>query len=177
MRTESEASLTGKATGTDRWHRRVLDADTDQQDRETFPGRLVRVEPFTGICPAGFTALGWWNTVITSISEPRGVEHVARRARLLGASFRFGRRLVVSQGHSVGGHVHLRLVLDGNVLGIGAHRRPQFVTTARTRPVVRLVGRAVASGAREGVGLHRLSMPHDGVLPIAPECWPRRACG
>lgn len=89
MRTGSEALLTGKATGTDRRHRRVPDADAGQQDRETFPGRLVRVKPFTGNHPTSFIALGWWNTMITSISEPRGVESVARRARLLGASFRF----------------------------------------------------------------------------------------
>lgn len=89
MRTGSEVLLTGKATGTARWHRRVPDADAGQQDRETFPGRLVRVGPFTGNHPAGSAALGWWNTMITSISEPRGVEFVARRARLLGASFRF----------------------------------------------------------------------------------------
>ena len=95
MRTESEALLTGKATGTARWHRRVPDVDFDQRKRETFPGRLVRVKPLTGNHPASFIALGWWNTMIMSISEPRGVEFVARRARLLGASFRFGRRSVV----------------------------------------------------------------------------------
>ena len=94
MRTGSEALLTGKATGTARWHRRVPGADFDQRKWETFPGRLVRVKPFTGNHPTSFIALGWWNTMIMSISEPRGVEFVARRARLLGASFRFGRRLV-----------------------------------------------------------------------------------
>ena len=102
MRTGSEALLTGKATGTARWHRRVPDADFDQRKRETFLCRLVRVKPFTGNHLAGFIALEWWNTMITSISEPRGVEFVARRSRLLGASFRFGRRSVVLQRHSVG---------------------------------------------------------------------------
>ena len=58
MRTESEALLTGKATGTARWHRRVPDADFDQRQRETIPGRLVRVKPFTGNHPASFIALG-----------------------------------------------------------------------------------------------------------------------
>ena len=90
MRTGSEALLTGKATGTARWHRRVPDADFDQRKRETFPGRLVRVKPLTGNHPASFITLGWWSTMITSISEPRGVEFVARRARLLGASFLLG---------------------------------------------------------------------------------------
>ena len=93
MRTGSEALLTGKATGTARWHRRVPDVDLDQRKRETFPGRLVRVKPLTGNHPAGFIALGWWNTMIMSISEPRGVEFVARRARLLGASFHHPRAM------------------------------------------------------------------------------------
>ena len=165
MRTGSEALLTGKATGTARRHRRVPDADFDQRKRETFPGRLVRVNPLTGNHPASFIALGWWNTMITSISEPRGVEFVARRARLLGASFRFRRRSVVLQRHRVGGDVHLRFVLDGEVLGIAAHRRPQFGPAARARPVVRLVGLAATSGARKGVVRHRWSMPHDAAAP------------
>lgn len=162
MRTGSEALLTGKATGTARWHRRVPDADFDQRKRETFLCRLVRVKPFTGNHPAGFIALEWWNTMITSISEPRGVEFVARRSRLLGASFRFGRRSVVLQRHSVGGNVHLRLVLDVENVGVAAHRRPQFGTAARARPVVGLIGLAATSGASEDVGRHRWSMPHDG---------------
>ena len=165
MRTGSEALLTGKATGTARRHRRVPDADFDQRKRETFPGRLVRVNPLTGNHPASFIALGWWNTMITSISEPRGVEFVARRARLLGASFRFRRRSVVLQRHRVGGDVHLRFVLDGEVLGIAAHRRPQFGPAARARPVVLLVGLAATSGARKGVVRHRWSMPHDAAAP------------
>ena len=165
MRTGSEALLTGKATGTARWHRRVPDVDFDQRKRETFPGRLVRVKSLTGNHPASFIALGWWNTMIMSISEPRGVEFVARRARLLGASFHFGRRSVVLQRHSVGGDVHLRFVLDAEVLSVAAHRRPQFRTAARARPVVRLVGLAATSGASEGVGRHRWSMPHDAAAP------------
>jgi protoporphyrinogen oxidase len=165
VRTGSEALLTGKATGTARWHRRVPDADAGQQDRETFPGRLVRVKPFTGNHPTSFIALGWWNTMITSISEPRGVESVARRARLLGASFLFGRRSVVLQGHGVRCDVHFRFVLDGDVLGVSAHRRPQFGSAVRTRPVVRLVGLAATTRASEGIGRHRSSMPHDEAAP------------
>ena len=58
MRTASEALLTGKATGTARWHRRVLDADFGQLKRETILRQLVRVKPFTGNHSAGFIALG-----------------------------------------------------------------------------------------------------------------------
>ena len=57
MRTASEALLTGKATGTARRHRRVLEADFGQLKRETISGRLVRVKPFTGNHSASFIAL------------------------------------------------------------------------------------------------------------------------
>ena len=38
------------------------------------PGPAGQGETFTGNHPTSFIALGWWNTMITSISEPRGVE-------------------------------------------------------------------------------------------------------